>query len=304
MQFFKLSFAGLPKTSWACFAKNDNYKWESSVLKDNMIEIGIINAKDITIVMDGKEYSFSDSDPMLCCTTNDGSQVYSTPGSDVSVTCVAVQFPKLHIDYGEVTEEDYENPNILIFPRFLSECSQKFISEISLLLNRYISADTSGSIDGRMMCYSTLFRMFAEINQYVRERHAKLQEKTYNYYVKKVNYIVHERFREKLSEKTVAEELGISPAYLSVIYKEATGINFSQYLTRVRMKHAMNLLSSTDLTTGEICYECGFESESYFRRRFKSYSGVGIREIRYIMNEMTLTHSKPTWPENGKKNAG
>ena len=298
MYEYKLSFEGLPKTCWACYAENENYSWDSTAaLKNNTLEIGFIQAKEHVRVINGERHVFKDAPPLLCCVTRgDGSSGSAEPGVLVTTTTVAVQFPKLIVDSGEVTTADYTNSPMLILPRYLDNCPEEFIADIKYLLNRYISANAVNSVENRLTCLSLFFEILAKIDSHVRNRFLRKNEKSYHYYVKKVNSIINERYATKISQQEIAKELGISSSYLSALYKQATGLSFSQYLLQTRMKHAMELLASSNMTTAQLAAAVGFDAESHFRRRFKEYAGINIREYRYIQREMTLYHSKPTRP--------
>ena len=109
----------------------------------------------------------------------------------------------------------------------------------------------------------------------------------------KADNLIQQRFSEKLTQKNVASELGITPAYLSAIYKSSMGIGFSDRLFEIRMKEAERLVKETSLKVPEIATAVGFEDESHLRRRFKQYFGTSIREYRCISKEQTLYHKKP-----------
>ena len=114
----------------------------------------------------------------------------------------------------------------------------------------------------------------------------------------KADSIILKRFSERVTQKSIALELGITPAYLSAIYKSSMGIGFSDRLFEVRMKEAERLVKETQLTVSEIALSVGFEDESHLRRRFKQYFGTSIREYRCISKEQTLYHKKPERENN------
>ena len=57
------------------------------------------------------------------------------------------------------------------------------------------------------------------------------------------------------------------------IFKEETGENFVEYLNRVRLVKAAELLQR-DLSVSEIALQTGFKSASYFNKKFKEFFGV------------------------------
>lgn len=294
MYEYRVHFEGLPKTCWACHAETENYQWSSTNLKANTLEIGIQSCKEQTLTVNGNQHVFNDTSVIYCIAGIDGSTVSANPDTLVKTTTVAVQFPELVVDTRDLTVADYTNSPMLILPRVLDNCPEEFIAEIRHLLNSYISTHTVNSAESQMKCLSIFFQILAKIDNYVRNKFLKKSEKSHYYYVKKVNAIINKRYATKLSQQDVAKELGISASYLSSLYKRATGLNFSQYLLQTRINHAMQLLASSNLTTAQLAATVGFESEAHFRRRFKEYTGINVREYRYIQNEMTLYHAKPT----------
>jgi AraC-like DNA-binding protein len=64
------------------------------------------------------------------------------------------------------------------------------------------------------------------------------------------------------------------------MFKKATGINFTDYLSRVRTERAKNLLLNPNLRVSEIAYEVGFQSLTHFNRVFKRILGQSPTEYR------------------------
>lgn len=81
-------------------------------------------------------------------------------------------------------------------------------------------------------------------------------------------------FSGDLSVQLVAEELGISPGYLSALMKKHTGRNFTEYVTYVRIQHAKQLLQKTDDKIYAVALATGFTDQYYFSRIFKRITGV------------------------------
>jgi AraC-like DNA-binding protein len=85
---------------------------------------------------------------------------------------------------------------------------------------------------------------------------------------------------EKLSLGKVARAANTSANYLSEKFKEATGINFVQYVALGRYQKAATLLREADLRVSEIAFATGFQSLSQFNRIFKKFSGKTPTEYR------------------------
>lgn len=91
---------------------------------------------------------------------------------------------------------------------------------------------------------------------------------------------VQEHFGERISLESVADEIGISPYYLSRLMSNDLGITFIEYLTELRMNKATQLAVETKLTIREIAEKTGYANETYFCRVYKKYMGKTIGEIR------------------------
>ena len=78
----------------------------------------------------------------------------------------------------------------------------------------------------------------------------------------------------------VSKVVDISPYYFSKLFKQETGENFIEYLTKVRMKNAEELLKDSSYSIKEICTASGYGDPNYFSRIFKKYEGVTPSEYR------------------------
>lgn len=94
--------------------------------------------------------------------------------------------------------------------------------------------------------------------------------------------LIRESYAEQLSLEGVAEQIHVSPKYLSRLFKDEMGIGFSEYLTQVRLEAAEKLLSGSALSVREIAVQVGYLDEKYFSRLFKKETGLKPTEFRRI----------------------
>lgn len=85
---------------------------------------------------------------------------------------------------------------------------------------------------------------------------------------------------EDLSLGQVAKAVNTSTFYFCKMFKKATGLNFTEYLSRVRVEKAKNLLLNPNLRISEIAFEVGFQSLTHFNRVFKKITGQSPSEFR------------------------
>ncbi|MEH6345774.1 MAG: helix-turn-helix domain-containing protein [Bermanella sp.] len=89
-------------------------------------------------------------------------------------------------------------------------------------------------------------------------------------------------FHESLSIQTIAQDIGMSPRNFSRRFKHATGDNPSEYLQRVRIEVAKELLRTTSLSVAEIAHKAGFSDASYFSRTFNRYAEMKPNQYRKV----------------------
>jgi AraC-like DNA-binding protein/ligand-binding sensor protein len=89
--------------------------------------------------------------------------------------------------------------------------------------------------------------------------------------------------QEELSLPMVARVVNMSATYFSEKFKEATSINFVEFVARTRVEKARHLLIKPDLRISEIAFEVGFQSLSQFNRAFRQIMGESPREHRAKM---------------------
>lgn len=100
-----------------------------------------------------------------------------------------------------------------------------------------------------------------------------------NLYLDIVRYI-HHHFRDELTLNAVAERFGISPAYLSALFRKKTGRTFLCHVNDVRLRHACGLLASTDMKIADIALEAGYGSYNTFSRVFREHKGKTPNDYR------------------------
>lgn len=98
--------------------------------------------------------------------------------------------------------------------------------------------------------------------------------------MEKAKAYIRENFQKELTLDEVSKIVDISPYYFSKLFKQETGENFIEYLTKVRMKNAEILLRDSHYSIKEVCIMSGYGDPNYFSRIFKKYEGVTPSEYR------------------------
>ena len=64
-----------------------------------------------------------------------------------------------------------------------------------------------------------------------------------------------------------------STYYICKLFKRHTGLNFTEYVSRLRIERSRELLANPNLRVGEIAFEVGFQSITHFNRVFRRVMG-------------------------------
>ena len=79
---------------------------------------------------------------------------------------------------------------------------------------------------------------------------------------------IDEHYQENLTLEVLAKQLHMNPYYFSSFFKNQAGENFKDYVNKVRLRHAVSMLLTTDLKTYEIAERAGFRDVRYFTKVF------------------------------------
>ena len=114
-------------------------------------------------------------------------------------------------------------------------------------------------------------------NGYLANNH-KVVEKTIKY--------INDNLNANLSLEILAHEMSFTPVYFHKLFKASTGKTLREYIEDQRIKKAIELMMSTNMTLTEISYECGFSSQSYFSYAFNRKMKISPRKYaKNILNQ-------------------
>ena len=131
---------------------------------------------------------------------------------------------------------------------------------------------------------STTAFMHDMVEQCIRWRIEAAAENGNDLIRKAKEYIDINYTNDSISLKSTAEHVGLSPTYLSALFKREMKQNFTEYLTEVRVRKAKELLCGTSKLICEIAYEVGFRDYRYFSQIFKKNTGMTPRQFQASAN--------------------
>ncbi len=140
--------------------------------------------------------------------------------------------------------------------------------------------DTAVVPEHRYEAIVTLLKQFAEHLSIVSNQILVQQAKQEPPMIARAKEYIREHYQEELSLGRVAKAVHASSFYFCKMFKKATGLNFTEYVSRIRIEKAKNLLLNPNLRVSEIAFEVGFQSLTHFNRVFKKVLGHSPTEYR------------------------
>ncbi len=145
---------------------------------------------------------------------------------------------------------------------------------IRLFLRLYESCERHGSLD----LYEGSEFLYRFLSQLLRALEAPTLDETG--LVHQARLYIRERFRTLESIRDVADHCQISHEHLTRRFQKETGQSPLQYLTRLRIEHALFLLLNTTDSIDSIALSCGFQSGNYFAKVFRKFLFCSPEEYR------------------------
>lgn len=128
-------------------------------------------------------------------------------------------------------------------------------------------------------CHAHLMEFFAAVmrKRYYQNNPSDLKNTVF---IESVCSLMHENYNRQLPIKYYADYCNLSISRFSHIFKEALNLSPLEYINKIKISRAINLLTSTDLNISEIAEKSGFSNQNYFSRFFKAYTGISPKKYR------------------------
>ncbi len=98
--------------------------------------------------------------------------------------------------------------------------------------------------------------------------------------LRRVTELMHEKIEDELSLEEMAESAGLSTTHFSLMFRKSTGVSPHQFVLRVRVERAKEMLRSAEVRVLDAAVACGFKTQQHFARVFRRMCGVSPTEYR------------------------
>lgn len=175
--------------------------------------------------------------------------------------------------FGFISVGGYQSEN---YNEYLKKISHKYTHNYSDLLESYKKLDNiipdKHRIDTLLLPLCDMFSLliYENLNKNVQTMEFGLQ----------LEYYLHVHHTEKITVDNICNKFHCSKSYINHYFKKNNGVTIKDYINRLRIENAKQLLKSTKLSIDEISFAVGFSSISYFSKVFKSQNGLSPSSYR------------------------
>ena len=152
------------------------------------------------------------------------------------------------------------------------QLAMEFARELNTL-NIYDESE----LEGNTPLMEILMRLKDEI---ISRNLVSARKNSYNDCISKACMWIDNHFGENFTYRDVADFVHLSPSHFIRRFRKETGETFTDYILRVRMEAAMNLIERKEIPLEDIGGAVGYQDEKYFQQLFKKYVGCTVKEYQ------------------------
>ncbi|CDA98842.1 transcriptional regulator AraC family [Lachnospiraceae bacterium CAG:215] len=119
-------------------------------------------------------------------------------------------------------------------------------------------------------CINLLFELIHSYCDLVNQHSLR----SYSTLIRDIIFYANSHLHTDLSLNTLSDQFNVTKNYLCTLFKKEVGTTLTQYITKLRIHYAMELLSDTDLPISEVALMAGFNETNYFIRKFKQFTSL------------------------------
>ncbi|SDC92940.1 two-component system, response regulator YesN [Paenibacillus sp. UNCCL117] len=207
-------------------------------------------------------------------------------GKPVALTALdKSQAAQLHSQLHRAAGEDSEALSLYIQTELVRDClkhryrPEELKQLVSSFLEEYAKGEPAGGHELQdVRDAATLSQLSAAAVRFIRRKHdarGRLRKE-----VLEAKQYIAEHLADPITLHLLAEQVGLSPHYISKLFREEVGESVNEYMTRLRMERAVQLLQETNLKVYEVADRVGIPSYRYFTTMFRSRTGVSPTDYK------------------------
>jgi len=262
----------VPKISFCVLKKCGPY-WRIQPQHVDKYDITYIIKGNVRYTIDRKTYELGPGD-LICLT--EGAEIEAVTNTKNPMRCFSVNFSSF---YAAATRAPPLPPQ----PMIKNIGIRKELVE----LFREMTLSWSGKQDGYIMKTRALLMLILHrLNEILVSRNDNM---TGDYRINRITRFIAAHYQDKITVKDLAELVNLNKAYLGRLFKRQTGISIDQYITKIRIRNAENMLQSGGYKVHEVAEHCGFSDVFHFYKMFRAARGFSPSRCKPIKKTAKLT---------------
>ncbi len=180
-------------------------------------------------------------------------------------------------------QADYENALLdSLPPVFHSTYPEKYYKIFEYMFNQYLSMNEGSELIMKSYLLQLLYQLFMDVRNPL-ESHT-VPSNPYYIPIKTALEYMQENYRYKINLNSIANSVKLSPSHFHKVFSRIMKMTPNEYVTKLRLEKAKELLVRTRLNIFEIALQCGFENTPYFNFIFKKHLKMSPGEFRRRMS--------------------
>ncbi|MFC4559313.1 helix-turn-helix domain-containing protein [Virgibacillus kekensis] len=223
--------------------------------------IMVISGK-LTVETNSRYYALEEKD-LLVINRNQLYQIKGTKNNRVLIVTVTDQYMSQHYDA-------YSSNRFECFSKEVDMGREKHVKRIQKLLAETLISYYRKDEGYKIAIQSYINNILLILIRRFKQKASSFEKINMNdYRLTEIINFMKENYNQPISLKSIAEKFYLSTGYLSRYFKEMTNIGFYQFLTTIRLEHAVKDLLYTSKPIGQIAMNNGFPNPKSFTKVFK-----------------------------------
>lgn len=172
-------------------------------------------------------------------------------------------------------------------PAAVKDWAIKLVLDINMFLNTQVYSEEENfmtmtdQLVQNVETFEHLQSLVTDILIKLMDRVEQIDATPKNEYILQAQIYIRTHLNEKIALKDVADLLHLNASYFSRLFKKETGESFVEFVTRIKMEKAKELLDNSTRSVEQIAIEVGFDSKGYFLKTFKQQFGMSPKSYKY-----------------------
>jgi len=232
------------------------------------------------MTLNGRQYPIEKGS---CFLVRPGDSPEAVQDPEDRLTVIFIHFSAQDLQQGKAYD-----PNLM--PERYSRIGDTFLFEV--LLNRLLQ-----TIHGNGRWYEAEFQLIlSQLLLHLFRAQQEEESSTSGKHRQLINRVIghiREDIGKRISHEEIAEQVQLSPEYLSLLFKKVTGTSMKEYITKARLERALHLLMETPMNVSQVAEALGYSNVYLFSKQFKEHYGSPPSAFKW-KSQPAEAHKPPT----------